>query len=75
MMIEFNCTNSAAKEMHRVLRFLLGSLGGVTAVILEPGEETDFEALSDAVNVVVKVPGAQNDKYLSDNNGIPSGLS
>lgn len=33
-------------------------------VILEPGEATDFEALSDAVNVVVKVPGAKDDKYL-----------
>jgi len=32
-------------------------------VIIEPGEATDFEALSDAVNVVVKVPGVQDDKY------------
>ena len=39
-------------------------------VILEPGEATDFEALSDTVNVVVKVPGAQNDKYLSIINGV-----
>lgn len=33
-------------------------------VVLEPGEATDFEALTDAVNVVVKVPGARDDKYL-----------
>lgn len=33
-------------------------------VVLEPGEATDFEALTDAVNVVVKTPGAKNDKYL-----------
>lgn len=32
-------------------------------VIVEPGEATDFMALTDAVNVVVKIPGANNDKY------------
>ena len=32
-------------------------------VVLEPGEATDFVALTDAVNVVVKTPGAKNDKY------------
>lgn len=35
-------------------------------VVLYPGEVTDFEALTDAVNVVVKTPGAINDKYLLD---------
>lgn len=33
-------------------------------VIVEPGESTAFEALDDCVNVVVKIPGAQNDKYV-----------
>jgi quercetin dioxygenase-like cupin family protein len=33
-------------------------------IVLEPGEATDFLALTDAVNVVVKTPGAKNDKYL-----------
>lgn len=33
-------------------------------IILEPGEITDFEALTDAINVVVKVPGALDDKYI-----------
>jgi quercetin dioxygenase-like cupin family protein len=33
-------------------------------IVLEPGEITDFEALTDAVNVVIKVPGALDDKYL-----------
>lgn len=32
-------------------------------VVVEPGESTAFEALEDAVNVVVKIPGANNDKY------------
>ena len=35
-------------------------------IVLEPGEVTDFEALTDAVNVVVKTPGALNDKFLVD---------
>lgn len=33
-------------------------------IVLAPGEATDFEALEDAVTVVVKLPGASNDKYL-----------
>ena len=32
-------------------------------IVMEPGDVTDFEALTDAVNVVVKLPGACNDKY------------
>lgn len=30
---------------------------------MEPGEATDFYAVTDAENVVVKLPGANNDKY------------
>ena len=33
-------------------------------IVVEPGDATDFEALEDAMNVVVKMPGANNDKYL-----------
>ena len=33
-------------------------------IVLEPGEATDFEALTDAMNVVVKTPSAKDDKYL-----------
>lgn len=32
-------------------------------VIVEPGDITAFEALEDSVNVVVKLPGVNNDKY------------
>lgn len=32
-------------------------------IVIEPGETTDFEAVTDAVNVVVKIPGAAHDKY------------
>ena len=32
-------------------------------IIMEPNEATDFYAIIDAENVVVKLPGANNDKY------------
>ena len=35
-------------------------------IVMEPGDVTDFEALTDAVNVVVKLPGANNDKYMAE---------
>jgi quercetin dioxygenase-like cupin family protein len=33
-------------------------------IVLEPGESTDFEALTDVINIVVKTPSALNDKFL-----------
>jgi quercetin dioxygenase-like cupin family protein len=33
-------------------------------LIIEPGEETDFKALSDVITAVIKIPGINNDKYL-----------
>ncbi|EFL6449384.1 hypothetical protein KVQ01_19075 [Escherichia coli] len=33
-------------------------------IVLSPGEITSFEAITDAINVVVKLPGALNDKYV-----------
>ena len=39
-------------------------------MLLEPGEATDFSALTDAVCAVVKLPSARNDKY----QGRPSAL-
>ncbi|TKX28192.1 hypothetical protein CQA38_08600 [Campylobacter sp. MIT 12-5580] len=35
-------------------------------VVIYPGEATDFEALEDTISVVVKLPGANNDKYLGE---------
>ena len=32
-------------------------------IVLSPGEITDFEALVDTVNIVVKIPGVPDDKY------------
>lgn len=34
-----------------------------TVIIMEPGEATDFEALTDVRNVVIKVPSVKGDKY------------
>lgn len=36
-------------------------------VVINPGEATDFRALEDSATVVVKVPGANNDKYMMTN--------
>jgi quercetin dioxygenase-like cupin family protein len=33
-------------------------------ILMEPGEATDFKAITDAMNVVVKVPSVKGDKYL-----------
>jgi len=35
-------------------------------VIIHPMETCNFEAIEDTDTFVIKVPGAQNDKYLSD---------
>ena len=32
-------------------------------IVAEPGDITDFCALEDSINVVVKLPGANDDKY------------
>lgn len=32
-------------------------------IVLAPGEVSSFKAITDAVNVVVKIPGALGDKY------------
>lgn len=33
-------------------------------VVMEPGEATDFKALTDASNIVVKIPCIKGDKYI-----------
>lgn len=35
-------------------------------IVIEPGDATDFCAVTDAVTAVVKLPGANNDKYLAE---------
>ena len=33
-------------------------------IVVEPNDATDFKALEYSVTIVVKIPGANNDKYL-----------
>lgn len=40
-----------------------------TVIVMEPGEATDFEALTDVRNVVIKVPSVKGDKY--EEGGVP----
>ncbi|WP_294378819.1 hypothetical protein [uncultured Clostridium sp.] len=35
-------------------------------IIMEPNDVTDFYAITDSVNTVVKIPGANNDKYVAE---------
>lgn len=35
-------------------------------LIIRPGDITDFRAITDTVTVVVKIPGANNDKFVVD---------
>ena len=40
--------------------------GAGDIIVMEPGEGTNFAAITDVATVVVKVPGANNDKYLKE---------
>ena len=40
--------------------------GAGEIVVLEPGEASDFTALTDVTAVAVKLPGAKDDKYVND---------
>ena len=55
---ELTCIISGKVKMNGVT-YSEGSI-----ITINPTEGTDFEALTDVVNVVVKYPGATNDKYL-----------
>jgi quercetin dioxygenase-like cupin family protein len=39
-----------------------------TIIVIEPNQPTDFLAITDVTTTVVKIPGANNDKYI----GLPS---
>jgi hypothetical protein len=41
-------------------------LGPGDIVVLEPGDVSDFTALTDVTTVAVKIPGVPNDKYVHD---------
>lgn len=54
---EFTVIISGAVEMNGV-PYAAGDI-----VVVEPGESTDFRAISDTTTTVVKIPGAIHDKY------------
>lgn len=55
---EYTCIISGRVKMNGI------EYGKGDIVVMEPGEATDFECLEDdTTNVVVKIPGANNDKY------------
>lgn len=57
---EFTVITSGIVEMNGV-QYQAGDI-----VVIEPGEVTDFRAITDVTTTVVKIPGATNDKYEAD---------
>lgn len=56
---EFTCIITGRVKMNGV-EYKAGDI-----IVMEPNEITDFECLEDGTkNVVVKIPGANNDKYI-----------
>jgi quercetin dioxygenase-like cupin family protein len=56
---EYTCIISGRVKMNGI-EYSAGDI-----VVVEPGESTDFESLENGtMNVVIKMPGANNDKYL-----------
>ncbi|MFT3908103.1 MAG: hypothetical protein QM737_01650 [Ferruginibacter sp.] len=35
-------------------------------IVIKPGESTNFKAITEVTTVVVKLPGASNDKYIDE---------
>jgi quercetin dioxygenase-like cupin family protein len=77
---EYKKGDSESKHYHKVATEITVIISGKVCmngrvyskgdiITMEPGEATDFEALEDSVNVVVKYPGANDDKYLGENYG------
>jgi quercetin dioxygenase-like cupin family protein len=71
---QYKAGDSEPAHCHRVARELTVIVSGSvrmngteysagTIVVIEPGEATDFAALTDAVTAVVKIPGAKDDKF------------
>ncbi|HQI29125.1 MAG TPA: hypothetical protein PLT20_13645 [Sedimentisphaerales bacterium] len=74
---EYRAGDREGKHLHKIATEFTVVISGMVAmnghrkatgdiVVLDPGEATDFEALTDAVTVVVKIPGAKDDKYAID---------
>lgn len=67
--------DSEPKHMHKIATETTVIISGMVQmngqtygpgdiIVMEPGEATDFKALTDACNVVVKLPCVKGDKYI-----------
>ncbi len=56
--------DTTRRVKHAHLNDMVKGWGAGDIVMVEPGEATDFVAITDAVNVVVKMPSVMGDKYL-----------
>lgn len=72
----YKAGDSESKHYHKIATELTLIVGGIVRmngveykegdiIIMKPGEATDFIAITDAMNVVVKVPCVKGDKYIS----------
>lgn len=61
---ELTCIIDGVVEMNSK-RYTSGDI-----IMIPPKEGTDFKAITKVKNVVVKYPGANNDKYIGEYNGI-----
>ncbi|MBS3076655.1 hypothetical protein J4233_00090 [Candidatus Pacearchaeota archaeon] len=75
--MKYKAGDSEKKHVHKIATELTTIIKGKVKmngmeyregdiIVMEPGEATDFEALTDAMNVVVKVPSVKGDKYFVD---------
>jgi len=74
---EYKSGDAEGRHLHRIATEITLVLKGAVRmngvrygegdiIVLDPGEATDFRCVSDALTVVVKVPGAVDDKYPLD---------
>jgi len=72
---EYKAGDYESKHMHKIATEVSMILKGKVMmnnieykegdiIVMEPGEATDFKALTEAINVVVKVPSVKGDKYI-----------
>lgn len=55
---EFTIIISGVVKMNNI------TFEGNTIIEIDPGESTDFEAITDVTTLVIKVPAVRNDKFL-----------
>lgn len=72
---EYKAGEFEGKHFHKIATEITVVISGVVLmngieykagdiIIIEPNEVADFKALTNSKNVVVKLPGANNDKYI-----------